>query len=160
MSGTLGRSAGSCKTWGSRIGERRLDAAGFFQTVFTTSLRPDELLVGVRLPILTVEHRVGFAEFSRRAGDFALVMAAVVLEVRDGVVSTAAIGIGGAADVPVRATEAEQALVGRPAIPETFEAAADVAAASVRTLEDIHASAEYRSDLVRAMTRRALVGAT
>lgn len=144
----------------SRTGERSLAAGGFFHTVFTTSLTPDELLTTVRIPILGADHRVGFAEFSRRAGDFALVMAAAVVEVKDGVVVSAAIGIGGAADIPVRATEAEHALVGRPAVAESFEAAADVAAASVRTLEDIHASAEYRSDLVRAMTRRALVGAT
>jgi aerobic carbon-monoxide dehydrogenase medium subunit len=140
-------------------GARVIPAAGFFHTIFTTALAADELLIEVRFPRLGAFHRVGFAEFSRRAGDFALVMAAAVIEVKDGVVTEARIGVGGASDVPVRPTEAEASLIGRPAVAESFAAAAEIASATIRPLEDIHASVEYRRDLVRAMVRRALVGA-
>lgn len=141
-------------------GSRVIAAADFFHTVFTTDLRSDELLTEVRLPLLGPSHRVGFAEFSRRAGDFALVMAVAVLRLDGDMIAEARLAIGGASDVPVRAAEAESALVGSPATPASFARAADVAAANIQALEDIHASIEYRRDLVRAMTRRALVGAS
>jgi aerobic carbon-monoxide dehydrogenase medium subunit len=140
-------------------GSRTIQAADFFDTIFTTALQPDELLTEVRFRRLDDDHRVGFSEFSRRAGDFALVMAAAVLRVRDGLISEARIGIGGASDVPVRASEAEAALIGREPGEAAFTEAAEVAASTIRPLEDIHASVEYRRDLIRAMTRRALVGA-
>ncbi len=137
-------------------GERTIAAADFFQTLFTTDLRSDELLVSVRLPALDSSFRVGFAEFSRRAGDFALVMAAAVIKVESDVITQARIGIGGAADKPIRMAQAESALVGKDANPEVCEEVASLAATEVEPLADIHGSSEYRRDLVRAMTRRAL----
>lgn len=140
----------------SRAGERTIAAADFFHTVFTTDLGSDELLTSVRLPLLDSSFRVGFAEFSRRAGDFALVMAAAVVKVKSGAITQARIGIGGVADKPLRMTRAENALVGKEAVPEICEEAADVAATEVDPLADIHGSSDYRRDLVRAMTKRAL----
>ena len=58
--------------------------------------------------------------------------------------------------LPRRIAEAEAALNGKPPGPEAFQAAAEAAAAAIDPLEDINTSAEYRRDLVRAMTRRAL----
>ena len=140
----------------SESGERTIAAADFFHTLFTTDLRSEELLTSVRLPALDSSFRVGFAEFSRRAGDFALVMAASVIKVEKGVIAEARIGIGGAADKPIRMTRAETDLVGRNADPEVCESAANVAASEVDPLGDIHGSSEYRRDLVRVMTKRAL----
>ena len=140
----------------SGSGERTIAAADFFHTLFTTDLRSEELLTSVRLPALDSTFRVGFDEFSRRAGDFALVMAAAVIKVQKGVIAEARIGIGGAADKPIRMTRAESDLVGRNADPEVCEAAADLAASEVDPLGDIHGSSEYRRDLVRVMTKRAL----
>lgn len=140
----------------SGAGERTIAAADFFRTVFTTDLRSDELLTSVRLPVLDSSFRVGFAEFSRRAGDFALVIAVAVVKVKNGAITQASIGIGGAADKPLRMTHAENSLVGQEAVPEICEEAADLAAAEVDPLADIHGSSDYRRDLVRAMTKRAL----
>jgi carbon-monoxide dehydrogenase medium subunit len=56
----------------------------------------------------------------------------------------------------MRAPEAEAVLSGQPASPELLQRAAEAAAASIDPLADIHASAAYRRDLVRALTRRAL----
>lgn len=138
-------------------GERAIPAADFFETVFTTALEPEELLTEVRLPLLGDGWRAGFCEFSRRAGDFAVVaaMAAVRLDPR-GSVAEARIGVGGVAGVPVRLPGAEAALGGETPGPGVFAAAAEVAAAEVDPVGDLHGSAAYRRDLVRAMVGRAL----
>ena len=137
-------------------GSRTIPASGFFHTVFTTDLGPDELLMETRLQKLGPATKVGFQQFSRRAGDFALAMAATALETRDGEVSDVRIALGAVSDRPVRATGAEDYLRGEPANVDTFTRAAEVAAQEVDPLEDIHGSAGYRRDLVRALTRRAL----
>ena len=144
----------------SASGVRRIPAQDFFQTVFTTALEPEELLEETRLPRLSPGVRVGFQQFSRRAGDFALAMSAVVVEASNGRIESARIALGGVSDRPLRATEAEQALEGRAADEQTFRDAAEVAALEIDAIGDIHGSAEYRRDLVRALTRRALQQAT
>ena len=83
-------------------GERTIDAAAFFRSILTTALRPDELITEVRLPALGPGWRFGFAEFSRRAGDFALGMALAALRLDGGRIAEARIGIGGAGDRPLR----------------------------------------------------------
>lgn len=137
-------------------GARRIPASDFFRTVFTTALEPDELLTGVRLPKPAPSTRVGFQQFSRRAGDFAVAMAAAALDVRGGRVAEARIALGGVSDRPVRAAGAEESLAGGPADRGAFEEAAAAAARDVDPIGDIHGSAEYRRDLVRVLTRRAL----
>jgi aerobic carbon-monoxide dehydrogenase medium subunit len=137
-------------------GERTIPAATFFRSILTTSLRPDELLTEVRLPVLGPDWRFGFAEFSRRAGDFALSMALALLRLDGERIVEARIGIGGAGDRPLRITEAEQALAGAVGDPEALAEAGAIAAARVDPFADLHASVAYRRDLVRAMTRRAL----
>jgi carbon-monoxide dehydrogenase medium subunit len=137
-------------------GERAIDAAAFFRSILTTSLRPDELITEVRLPALGPDWRFGFTEFSRRAGDFALSMALAVLRLDGGRIAEARIGVGGAGDRPLRISEAEQALQGTVPGPEALAEAGAIAAAAVDPFEDLHASVAYRRDLVRVMTKRAL----
>ena len=137
-------------------GERTIDAAAFFRSILTTSLRPDELITEVRLPALGPDWRFGFAEFSRRAGDFALGMALAVLRLDGARITEARIGIGGAGDRPLRISEAERTLEGTMPGPEALAEAGAIAAARVDPFEDLHATAAYRRDLVRVMTKRAL----
>jgi carbon-monoxide dehydrogenase medium subunit len=144
----------------SASGSRTIPASEFFQTVFTTALSPDELLTEVRLPAVSPSALVGFSEFSRRAGDFALTMVAVVLETTDGRVESARIACGGVSDRPVRAPGAERALVGQQLGPDLMRAAAETASQELDPIGDIHGSADYRRDLIRVMTRRALEQAT
>lgn len=135
--------------------ERQIPSSDFFSTVFTTSLGEDELLTEVRLPLLDTNHLVGFSEFARRAGDFAIVMVAAVVAVEGGTVTQARLGAGGVSDVPLRLTAAEEALSGAPWESSQWEIAAGAAREEVDPFEDIHASAEYRRDLVAALVRRA-----
>ena len=139
----------------SKRGERRLQAAGYFHGTFATALETDEVITEVRLPVLDATWRMGFYEFSRRAGDFAIAMSAVALKTSGRKITEARIAIGGVEDRPSRVAAAEALLVrgGSPA-----DAAAAVASA-VRPMEDIHADAAYRKDLVRATTERALAQA-
>jgi len=140
-------------------GRREIPAAAFFSHVFTTDLQPEEILVEARLPLLDANWRCGFAEFSRRAGDFALTMAVVALWLDGGVVRRASIALGGVAPTPVRAPGAAQALLGAAPGAESFAAAAAIAAEEIEPQEDIHATAALRRDLIRAMVRRALLQA-
>jgi carbon-monoxide dehydrogenase medium subunit len=122
----------------------------------TTALKEDELLTEVRLPILPADTRYGFYEFNRRAGDFALAMALATYRVQGGVISEPRVALGGVEPQPRRIAQAEQALMGRGPGKHAFEAAADAAMAAVDPLEDAITSADYRRDLTRTVTRRAL----
>jgi carbon-monoxide dehydrogenase medium subunit len=140
----------------SAHGTRTIAAADFFVGIMTTALADDELLAEVRLPLLPADTCVGFCEFARRAGDFALAMALVIYRLVDGVIAEPRVGIGGAEPHARRIAEAEAALAGRPPTPDVFANAAHIAADVIEPLEDVHTSFDYRCDLVRAMTRRAL----
>jgi carbon-monoxide dehydrogenase medium subunit len=143
-------------------GRRRIAAEDFFLSIFTTSMELDELLVEVDLPLLGSDHQTGFAEFARRAGDFAIVAATTDLTVDDGVVTAARVCIGGVSDTPFRSAAAEAVLVGQTLGPDVegsavLAAAAEAAAEEVDPPSDAHGDAAYRRDLVRAMLTRSIV---
>jgi carbon-monoxide dehydrogenase medium subunit len=142
-----------------RGGLRVIAARNFFKGVMTTALNDDELLSEVRLPIVPGDAHVGFAEFSRRAGDYAVAMAVVSYRLRNGIMSEMRIAVGGAEAAPRRMTDAERTLIGRPPNTGTFQAAAHVAAKSIAPLDDANVSADYRREVVRAMVHRALESA-
>ncbi len=125
------------------------------------ALEPDELLVGVRLPVWT--GRCGFAvrELARRHGDFAVAGAAVVVELdADDRVRRCAIALFGLGYVPKRATAAELASVGRTVAEISAE---DVGRQAVADLDDVpadvHGSASYRTRVGAAMVTRAWTAA-
>ncbi len=137
-------------------GERTIQAADFFQSIFTTSLELDEILVAVTLPVLAETWVAGIAEFARRAGDFGIVTATAALNVVDGVVTDARISLGGVHEIPFRSSAAESALTGQPFTPELVATAAEAAADEVDPPSDVHGDAAYRRDLVRALLPRAV----
>ena len=136
--------------------ERRLRPAEFFKGIFTTGLEDDELLLEARLPLLDETWSTGFAEFSRRAGDFAIAMAAVLVRQDRGKIQDARITLGGVADRPLRRTAAEAVLINQELTVELIEEATALSITDLDPMSDIHASADYRRDLARAMARRAL----
>jgi len=143
----------------SEAGTRTIPADDYFAGIMTTALTEDELLIEARLPLLPADTRFGFYEFSRRAGDFAIAMALATFRLADGRIVEPRVGVGGAEPKPRRIAQAEQALAGQKPEPETFAAAADAAMAAVDAMEDLTYSAEYRRDLVRTVTYRALEAA-
>jgi len=140
----------------SSDGRRVIPAEDFFETVFTTSLSSTELLTEVRLPILGDDWKVGFCEFARRAGDFAVVAALCALRLSDGRIADARVGAGGVAGTPVRLPEAEAVLTGEKPCDELFADAGAAASGEVDPAGDIHGSAGYRRHLTGVMVQRAL----
>ncbi len=140
----------------SARGTRVIAAKDFFDSIMTTELRDDELLTEVRLPLLPPDTKVGFCEFSRRAGDFAIAMALATYRLKDGKIVEPRVAVGGAEPYARRIAQAEKALDGQAPAAKAFVAAAEAAAAAVDPMEDVHNSAVYRRELVLAMTRRAL----
>ena len=137
-------------------GVRVIRARDFFRGIMTTALKDDELLAEVRLPTLRSDVRFGFAEFSRRAGDFAIAMAAAIFRMQNDAIAECRIVVGGAGAVPRRIEEAEYALRGRVARADTFALAGEVAAKRIDPIDDENISAQYRRDVTRAMVARAL----
>ena len=142
-------------------GERTIAVADLFLTVFTTSLEPADVITAIEFEELGSSHQTGFAEFSRRAGDFAIVAAATDLDVADGIVRNARICLGGVSDVPVRAVEAEAVLSGADWSSEASQSAAikeacSAAADAVNPPSDNNGSSDYRRDLVRVMVERSI----
>ena len=133
-------------------GRRRVAAEDFFESVYTTAKRPDEVVTSLSFSARFARNW-GFSEFQRRVGDFATVAAAVACVVESGEVVEARIAIAGVADRPVRCREAEAALAAgsRTAAIDAAEAACD----SIEPISDIHGSSSFRKRLVYAETRRA-----
>ena len=135
-------------------GERVVPASDFFHGFFMTALEPDEMIVEVRFP--QPAPNAALQEFARRAGDYAIVAAAVTLDMDDGKCRSARVVLGGVADVPLRVTEAERVLEGAEAGREAFEEAGREAAKVVDPPSDVQGTSEYRRDLSAVMVRRAL----
>ena len=140
----------------STRGRREIAAKDFFAGIMSTALAEDELLVEARLPLLAADCKFGFNEFARRAGDFAMSAALAIYRMKEGKITEARVGVGGAESSPRRIPEAEAALNGEVPDDKIFRAAAEAAAAAIDPLEDHQTDAAYRRDLVRAVVRRAL----
>ncbi len=135
-------------------GERVRAASDFFHGFFMTALEPDEMIVEVRFS--QPAPNAALQEFARRAGDYAIVAAAVTLDMDDGKCRSARVVLGGVADVPLRVTEAERVLEGAEIGREAFEEAGREAAKVIDPPSDVQGTAEYRRDLSAVMVRRAL----
>ena len=135
-------------------GWRVAKAHSFFTDLFTVDLAPDEIIASVRFAPV----RAGaYAKLHQRASHYAIVGVAAALDVSDGQIRSARLGLTGAGPHATRLTTVEQALVGKTLSKETIEAAARTAGSDVKTVNgDIHASAEYRRAMIPVFTRRAL----
>src|SRR6516162_8989890 len=140
----------------SRSGNRVIPAAEWFEGYLATARRPDEILVEVRFPAAGPGTGVAFQEVARRHGDFAIVGLAASLTLADGAITDARLAFSGVADVPVRAAEAEDLLVGEEPSAELFEEAARRATADIDPPADLHGSSEYRKKVAAALVRRGL----
>ncbi|MEO7752262.1 MAG: FAD binding domain-containing protein [Terracoccus sp.] len=128
----------------SATGEREVAVADFFTGYRQSRMRPDELVRSVRVPVplsaTTAFHKVT----KRRFDDISSVAAAFAVDVVDGVVRRARIGLGGVAATPIRALATEAELEGREWTVETVRTAAEVMQREGTPLDDHRASAAYR----------------
>jgi len=140
-------------------GTREIPAAEFFGGYLQTALRPDELLAEVRFPAWTADDTGAVVEVSRRHGDYALVGLVTRLRVSSGTIDEAALAFFGVGSTPVRASEAESALVGETPDPDVLATAAELVADNLEPTADVHGTAAYRRHLAGVLTRRGLTAA-
>jgi carbon-monoxide dehydrogenase medium subunit len=138
-------------------GERSLPLEAFILAVRKTALAPDELLTGISFPVLKENERGTFIKLGlRRAQAISVVNVAVVLDFAENKVERARITLGAVAPTIVSAQGAEQYLPGRALVAETIAEAARLAAQAAHPIDDIRGSANYRREMVRVLTARAL----
>ena len=140
-----------------RGGERRVPIADFFVSAGVSCLQAGEIVKEIHVPTPAAgEHSVYLKLAARGRMDLAVVGVAVAAVVERGEFRQVRIGLGSAAPVPIRATQAESYLTGKPATEETIEEAAAIAAANTRTRSSHRASGNYRRDMIEVLVRRAL----
>jgi aerobic carbon-monoxide dehydrogenase medium subunit len=137
-------------------GRREIAFKDFPAGYLTPAIEPDEMLTGISFPAWPAGHGYAFEEFARRHGDFAIVSAAVLLQVDDARrITRVAVTLGGMGTAPVRASELEAALIGQ-APDAAFLRQACEGCRGFEALDDVHAPASYRQHLATVMSRRAL----
>ncbi|WP_167761036.1 xanthine dehydrogenase family protein subunit M [Geodermatophilus sp. DF01-2] len=139
----------------SQSGTRTLSWDEFFVSVFTTAREPEELVIGVRFPLLR-GWDVRFTEMARRHGDFPIVALTVAVQEDGGVLTGLRAAATGVADRPVRLTEVEQAATGRSLDDAVIADLAGLARDAVDPQPDGAGSAEYRKHLVGTLLSRVL----
>jgi aerobic carbon-monoxide dehydrogenase medium subunit len=136
-------------------GQRTIAAADFFAGYYTTAAEPDEMVTEVWIP--RSASRAVLAEFAVRQGDFAIVAAAVSVNIDDGLCREGRVVLGGVGALPVTITGAS--LAGQPATTATWRAMGEHAASQIDPPEDTHGSAGYRRRLAATLVQRALAEA-
>jgi aerobic carbon-monoxide dehydrogenase medium subunit len=136
-------------------GARTVPAAEFFQGYYTTAASPDEMLTELWFP--HPEPHAVLTEFAPRQGDFAVVAAAVSVDINDAVCRSGRVVLGGVGPQPVEI--AAGALAGQPAGPGTWRAMGEDAASQIDPPNDTFATSEYRRRLTVTLVSRALAEA-
>ncbi|AXB44397.1 FAD binding domain-containing protein [Amycolatopsis albispora] len=139
-------------------GKRTVPAAEFFVDLFTTALRPGEILVEVRVPKHT-GWQAHYEKFNRVAQAWSMVAVAAAVRTDGGTIAEARVGLTNMGSVPIRARAVESALVGQPATADAVRAAAEHAADGTSPAADGNADVEYRQHLAKVLTGRALTAA-
>lgn len=136
-------------------GSRTIPVASFFKGLFTTALEPDEILTEIRIPVPPARSGGAYLKLERKVGDFATAGAAafVVLDA-SGAFERVGIGLTNLGPAPVEAVAAEKRLAGKKAdaIPEAARLAAEATSPSA----DRRGSVEYKKEMARVLTARAL----
>ena len=130
-------------------GQLTVKADDFFKGLFETALTPRDVLTGVRLPAARADTRVGFAEFARRHGDYAMVGLAACARADGERLSNLRLAYFGVGPTPVRAHNAESALADG-----DVEAAVSALADDLDPPDDVQASGALKTHLAGALLRR------
>jgi aerobic carbon-monoxide dehydrogenase medium subunit len=138
-------------------GERRVPASSFFTGPFSTALASDEILVDITVPAPPARSGGAYLKLERKVGDFATAAVAVQLTLGgNGACERVGIGLTNVGPTPIKAERAERFLAGRQLDDGTIAQAAVLAAEQSEPADDLRGPAEYKRDLVRVLTVRAL----
>jgi carbon-monoxide dehydrogenase medium subunit len=140
-------------------GARTIPVRQFFTAVFTTALEANEVLTEIRIPAPPPGSGGAYVKLERKVGDFATAGAAAFLVIGGGVIEAAGIGLTNLGPTPIKATDAEQFLKGKKPDAATFAEAAKRAAAATAPNPDRRGTVEYKQNMARVLTQRALTRA-
>lgn len=139
-----------------RTGARRVKARDFFQGLYATDLRPNEVLTAVEFTIPGPQYRCVFLELAHRRGDYAIVGVAAMAKLAKGAFSDVRLAYLGAGDKPVLARKAMAAAESKKPSAETTAAATAALAKDLEPSGDVYTSAAAKMHLARVLTGRAL----
>src|SRR5262249_12892329 len=139
----------------SADGERMIPIDDFFYGPFMTALQPNELITEVRVPI-PVRSGGTYLKLERKVGDFATAGVAVHVAMSNGTVEQAGIALTGVGPTNIRAAEAEEALTAQALDDDAIDEAARLAAAAAQPQSDLRGTEEYKRNVIRIFTARAL----
>ncbi len=137
-------------------GVRRIAAEDFYLGPYMTVLEPDELVTAIDYPDWPAGHVTIFREVAQRPGDFALVGLVGALVLESGKITRAGLAWFGMGPTPVKARQAEAALLGQNLDGLDIEGLAALAIADTAPFDDHHATAEYRRTVGRRIFSRTL----
>ena len=138
-------------------GERTIAAKSYYTDIYTTALARDEILTEIRIPIPPARSGGAYLKLKRKTGDFATAASAVQLTLdANGAVAQAGIALTNAGPTPLEVADAAQFLVGKTLDEKTIAEAARMAAARSNPSADHRGSVEYKREMARVLTGRAL----
>jgi carbon-monoxide dehydrogenase medium subunit len=137
-------------------GTRTIPIDHFFVGLFENSLQPGEVLTEIRIPKPAPGSGGAYLKLERKVGDYAVAAVAVQLHLAGGVVGGVRVGLTNVGPVPRRAQTAEAALAGKAATDDIVEAAGRAAAAECDPSADLRGDIDYKRDMVRVLTKRAV----
>ena len=141
-------------------GERTIPITGFFTGLFATALAPAEILTEIRIPVPPPRSGGAYVKLERKVGDYATAAAAVQVTLGgQGEIARIGIGLTNAGPTPIKATGAEEHLRGRQPDDEAIAEAARLAADATSPSADRRGSVEYKRDMARVLTGRAVARA-
>jgi carbon-monoxide dehydrogenase medium subunit len=141
-------------------GERTIPIDKLFTGIFSTALAPDEILTEIRVPTPPARSGGAYVKLERKVGDFATAAAAAQLTLAaDGTVERAGIALTAAGPTPIKAVEAEKFLQKKKPDAKTIAEAAKLAAQATSPSADRRGSVEYKREMARVLTARALTKA-
>jgi len=137
--------------------QRLVPLQEFFMGPGKTTLTPEEILTEVQIPLIKPAGNSYFIKFGRRnAFTLSIVSVAALVKVENGVFDDIRIALGSVAPTPIRASKAEEHLIGHKVNEQVIDDGANVVANEVKPISDVRASAEYRRDMAYVLTKRAI----
>ena len=141
-------------------GERTIPVTDFFTGLFATALGPAEILTEIRIPVPPPRSGGAYVKLERKVGDYATAAAAAQVTLGgQGEIARVGIGLTNAGPTPIEATAAEQVLLGRQPDAEAIAEAGRLAAEATSPSADRRGSVEYKRDMARVLTGRAITRA-
>jgi len=138
-------------------GERIIAIEDFFLSIFSTALKPDEILTEIRIPLPPAHSGGAYIKLERKVGDFATVaVAAQVTLDAQGACQKAGIGLTNVGPTPIKARKAEDFLRGKKLDASNINQAAQLASDESAPSADLRGPVAYKKGLVKELTKRAL----